>query len=400
MRILEINKYNYPKGGADRHFLDVSALLEFQGNQVAIFSMENSKNEYSVWSKYFVSYVGYNKNDSSLFQKIIGIGRIFYSFKAKRKIRKLLNYFQPEVVHIHNIYHQISFSIISEIKKKGIPIIMTVHDYHLISPDKDEFYEKIGKKYWKFLLFKKYSFKKRLLLVLKSYWENYLDWKNEIDLFISPSQFVSEKLQKWGIAKERIVVLPHFISEAFLEIAKKKEPDNEYAFYFGRILKDKGVPELIETFKKFKGIRLFLAGEIEDDTKIISDENIKYLGKLNKEEIKEYIRNSKFCVSFSRLPETFGLTALESILLGKPFIGLNYGAFSEVIDQGKTGFICENIEEAEKKINEIISGKIIFNENEIIEIAQKKFGQEKYYEKFIKIVKKLTNSVNNATVSS
>ena len=389
MKILEINKYNYPKGGAERHFLDVCSLLKAKGDEVAVFSMENSRNEYSSWDKYFISYVGYNRNDSNLIQKIIGICRIFYSFEAKRKIKKLLNDFQPNIVHIHNIYHQISFSIISEIKKRNIPIIMTVHDYHLISPDKDEFYEKIGKKYWKFLFLKKYSFIKRSFLVLKSYWEDFLDWKNKIDLFISPSQFVSQKLQKGGIKKEKIVVLPHFIPDYFLNTSRKKELSISYAFYFGRISKEKGVPELMETFRNLKDIKLFLAGEIEDDTKIISTENIFYLGSLNKEEIKENIRNSKFCISFSTLPETFGLVALESIALGKPFIGLETGAFREVINQGRTGFVCKNITEAQEKIKQIITKEIIFNEDEITKIAQEKFGQERYYNKFVEIIENI-----------
>ena len=44
MKILEINKFNYVSGGADRHFLDVTALLKSKGHQVAIFSMHNKAN--------------------------------------------------------------------------------------------------------------------------------------------------------------------------------------------------------------------------------------------------------------------------------------------------------------------------------------------------------------------
>lgn len=392
MKILEINKYNYPKGGTDRHFLDMVSLFESRDNKVAVFSMENSQNEFSKWNKYFVSYVGYNKDDSNLIQKIIGVCRMFYSFEAKRKIKKLLDDFKPDVVHIHNIYHQISFSILSEIKKRNIPIIMTVHDYHLISPDKDEFLEKVGRHYWKFLfLSQKYSFPKKLLLLLKSYWEDFLGWKKEIDLFISPSYFVAEKLEKWGIESEKIVCLPHFIPNPSLGENFESQKNSNYAFYFGRISKDKGVPELMETFKGLKNIKLVLAGEIEDDTQIIPADNITYLGKLNKEEIKKHIKNAKFCVSFSKLPETFGLVALESIALGKPFVGLDAGAYKEVIEQGKTGFICKDLEEAKEKISKIVSGEIIFNEAEIACIAQEKFGEEKYHQELMKIIKNATN---------
>ncbi|MDO9231785.1 MAG: glycosyltransferase [bacterium] len=390
MKILEINKYNYPKGGADRHFLDITTLLREKGNEVAIFSMINAKNKTSSWKKYFVSYVGYNKNDSTLLQKIVGVCRMFYSFEARRKIKKILDDFQPDIVHIHNIYHQISFSIIREIKKRNIPIVMTVHDYHLISPDKDEFLENVGRKYWKFIFVsKKYSFSKKILLVLKTYFEDFCGFKKQLDLLVSPSLFVAEKLKKWGIEKEKILILPHFIPNSFLKSIPEKSEGN-YAFYFGRISAYKGVSELMETFRDLKNIKLFLAGEIEDDTRIISSENIIYLGKLNKEEVKRYIKNAKFCVSFSRLPETFGLTALESIALGKPFIGLDAGAYKEIIEQGKNGFICNNITEAKEKISQISTGEITFDEAKIAQIVQEKFGQERYYQEFIEICKNLT----------
>jgi glycosyltransferase involved in cell wall biosynthesis len=388
MKILEINKFNFKKGGADKHFLDVVSLFESHRNEVAVFSMNHLRNEKSKWDKYFLSYVGYNKDDSNLLQKIVGIGRMFYSFSAKRKIRKILNDFKPEIVHIHNIYHQISFSIISEIKKRKIPIVMTVHDYHLISPDREKYYEEIGRRYWKFIfLGKKYNLLKRIILILKSYFEDILNWKSKIDLFVSPSEFVKKRLILSGIDEKKIMVLPHFIpgnKKEDIQEKAKAESSKSYAFYFGRIFKDKGIDEMINTFGNINGIKLLIAGDIEDQTKI-DGKNVEYLGFLDQNKLKNYIENAKFCVSFSRLPETFGLIALESISMGKPFVALDNGAYSEVIDNGKTGFICKDIDEIRKIITAIANDKIIFDENEIREVAKKRFSSDKYYEDILDI---------------
>jgi len=89
MKILEINKFNYRKGGTESHFLELVQLLKSHGHEVAVFSMENKKNDFSPWKKYFVSYVGYNKGDT-LIQKINGLCRMFYSIEARQKIKKLL----------------------------------------------------------------------------------------------------------------------------------------------------------------------------------------------------------------------------------------------------------------------------------------------------------------------
>ncbi|MFZ2226056.1 MAG: glycosyltransferase [Candidatus Moraniibacteriota bacterium] len=385
MKILEVNKFNYVRGGADRHFLDVTRLLKSSGHEVATFSMENSRNLFSPWQKYFVSYVGYNKNDSTLTQKIKGTFRMFYSFEAKTKMRKMLLDFEPDLVHIHNIYHQISYSIIALIKKRGIPIVMTVHDYELISPDREEYLEAVGTKYWKFIVIsKKYSLIKRTILVLRSYFEEFIGWKDNVAFFIAPSQFVAERLISGGIKKEKIVVMSHFISKDATDYSQEKsELGDSYAFYFGRISKEKGALEMIETFRKIEKIKLILAGEVEDDLQITSDKNISYLGYLGRDQLGRYIKNAQFSVSFSRLPETFGLIALESISFGKPFLGFDSGAFGEIIDRGVTGFICKDTVEMEEIIKKMVDGEIRFQKDMVMKVAYEKFGQEKYLKKLI-----------------
>jgi UDP-N-acetylglucosamine:LPS N-acetylglucosamine transferase len=123
MKILEINKYYFVKGGAEKHFFDVIDLLKSAGNEVAVFSMAHNKNRQSEWNKYFVSEVGYT-SEYSFGKKLKGIFRMFYSWEARKKINKVLDEFKPEIVHIHNIYHQLSPAILFEIKKRNIPITL------------------------------------------------------------------------------------------------------------------------------------------------------------------------------------------------------------------------------------------------------------------------------------
>ncbi|MFZ2835523.1 MAG: glycosyltransferase, partial [Candidatus Moraniibacteriota bacterium] len=355
MKILEINKFNYAKGGADRHFLDVVSLLKLAGHSVAIFSMKSPHNLFSPWQKYFVSYVGYNQNDSTFWQRIKGVFRMFYSFEAKIKIRKLLADFQPDIVHIHNIYHQISPSILSEIKKKNIPIVMTVHDYKLICPNYLlQNWEQLGEhRYWKFIYNKSFknSFLKSFLVLSEFLLHKYLDiYAKNIDKYICPSVFLKNKLVADGIAENKIIVLPHFL----LPTEKNNEPEvktEKYAFYFGKIAEDKNVFELIDLFENNKNIRLYLAGVLEDGFEFKKHSQIKYLGALNKVDLKKYIENARFIVSGSKLPETFGLIALEALSFGKPFIGYDTGAYSEIIENNKTGFLCQDPAQFKEKLD-------------------------------------------------
>ena len=395
MKILEVNKFNYVKAGADKHFLDLVQLLRFQGHEVAVFSMENSRNEFSPWMKYFVSYVGYGKNDT-LYQKIKGTFRIFYSFEAKRKIKKLLDDFQPDVVHIHNIYHQISPSILPEIKKRKIPIVMTVHDYKLICPN----YllqcggKNVGELSWQgFIRNKcfKNSYLKSALAVAETKFHKYLDiYDKNIDLYISPSEFTKNKLIAGGIKENKIIVLPHFIaSRNYCEVSQV-DIYQPYAFYFGRISKDKGADKMIKMFLEMPNINLYLAGKLEDGIKIPKVDNIKYLGFLNSEKLEKYIQHSSFVVSFSRLPETFGLIALEAMGFGKPFLGYSGRAFDEIVKNNQEGFLCQNDEEMKKNIETLIRDRglqILFSRNALDRAKQ--FSSEEFYRR----IKSVFNSL-------
>ncbi|HCU70993.1 MAG TPA: hypothetical protein DIC35_04590 [Candidatus Moranbacteria bacterium] len=394
MKILEVNKFNYVQGGADKHFLDLVNLLKVKGNEVAVFSMENPKNEFSPWKKYFVSYVGYGKNDSWQ-EKLIGAFRMFYSFEAKRKIKKMLDDFQPDIVHIHNIYHQISPSILGEIKKRKIPIVMTVHDYKLICPNyllqcNGNTWDESGKnKYMDFVRHKcfKNSYLKSLLVCLEFCWHKYCNsYDKNIDRYIVPSQFTKTKLIAAGFRRDKIEILPLFIREPDYCEMFKIEIKEKFAIHFGRLSKEKGVDRLIEIFKNFPEIKLYLAGNIEGDLEIPDLPNIKHIGFLKQIELERYVKNSLFVVSPSRLPETFGLIALEAIKNGKPFIGFQSGAFSEIIEDDREGYLCQNEQEMHERIALLSRDeglRVLFSRQALEK--SKKFNSEDCYIKIIKL---------------
>ncbi len=398
MKILEINKFFYPQGGADKHFLDVIDLLKEKGHKVAVFSMKDPRNIQTYWEKYFVSHVGYS-SDESIWEKFFGIFRIFYSFEAKKKIRQLLIDFRPDIVHIHNIYHQISPSILGEIKKKNIPIVMTVHDYNLICPNYNFFFsgtdwQTLGKfRSLKFLWKKgfKDSYFKSLWALLE-YWWNKINktYEKNINLFIAPSYFLKNKLVQGGMMAEKIVVLPHFGKGMSSDIL----PEKNAVFHFGRLSRSKGTQDIIDIFKELPGVELRLAGNMEEDLIFGNCPNIKYLGFLSQNEIQKEIQSSMFVISASRLPETFGLVSLETLENGKSFVALETGAYSEIIENGKEGYLCQNLTELKEKII-LLSGDSRLQQemNKNALEKAKKFNRDIYYQKFMK---RLTFLVENA----
>ena len=176
--------------------------------------------------------------------------------------------------------------------------------------------------------------------------------------------------------------------------AEREKNDNrlkeKYVFHFGSLSKEKGVDKLIKIFQKLPEVNLYLAGRIAGDLKIPEAENIKYIGFLNPKKLENYIENSLFVISLSRLPETFGLIALETLTNGKPFIGYAGGSFAEIVENEKTGYLCQNEKEIVEKIKKLACDeglRILFSRN-ALERA-KDFESSKYYGKIMEIFQEL-----------
>ena len=183
MRILQVNKFFYLKGGSEVYLFSLIEELKELGHSVAEFAMFDERNHGSQWSKYFVSAVDYEAKKIS--EKFKAAGRIIYSIEAKKNIGTLLDEFRPDLVHLHIFQHQISASILPEIKTRNIPIIYTAHDLKSICPN----YKMLahgsiceackGHNYWQCFLKKcvKDSFLKSFINMFEMYfhhWRKYL----------------------------------------------------------------------------------------------------------------------------------------------------------------------------------------------------------------------------------
>src|SRR5262249_32308608 len=60
--------------------------------------------------------------------------RTVYSIDARREMNRLLSTESVDLAHLHNIYHHLSPAILAPLRRRGIPVVMTVHDFKLVCP--------------------------------------------------------------------------------------------------------------------------------------------------------------------------------------------------------------------------------------------------------------------------
>lgn len=405
MKILLVNKFHYLKGGSEKYYFDLAKLLQEHGHEVAFFSMQDEKNIKTDCKEYFVENSDMNSKNPLKALDII------YSKKNKKVMEKALDEFKPDIVHLNNFQRQLSASIIKPIKKRNIPIVFTAHDLQAICPaivmldNEKNICEKCLKgKYLNCIKGKcvKNSGLKSILGAIEGkYYRSKKIYSKGIDKIITPSEFYKKKLEEDGISSGKIEALHNFID---LDDYNVKTEDEGYALYYGRIIKEKGILNLIKAFKDIKNAKLYIAGDGPDIEKVKKyihknnmEESVKLLGFLSSDKVKEYVRKARFIVVPSIWYENCPYSVLETLAIGKPIIGSNLGGIPELVKDNETGLIYNynNVKELEERMNKLFNNKEIalqFGKN-AKEIAKKDFSKNEYYNKIINIYEGVIKNV-------
>lgn len=357
MNILLVNKYHFAKGGADRAYLDMGAMLERAGHSVAYFSMKHSKNLPTPWERYFVSGIDYENSDRlGLSEKIRAAKNIIWNREAEQSMSRLLDEFHPDIVHMHNIYHQLSPSILRPIKKRGIPIIMTLHDYKLVSPNYSLFARgKIWEEtkngtYWTCVRDRcvKDSYAKSIVCAAEAYVYKWIGAYHAIQTFLSPSKFLIEKFKEFGFTHP-IEYFPNPLVP-FPEDFSEMMPAKDAPFLFlGRLSAEKGIDTLLRGMREYSGpSKLFIAGEgpERENLEALTEElgigdRIRFLGYLSGSELEVTRKLAKAILIPSRWYENMPYVLTESLGAGKIVVAADRGGIPERIRHGENGFLFD-----------------------------------------------------------
>lgn len=351
MKILLLNKYHYIVGGTERYYFDLEKLLVKHGHTVAFFSMQHPKNEPTVWEQHFVSNILYK--NIGFVKGLIIFFRMLYSTEAKQKISSLLDVFKPDVAHVHNIYHHISPSILFELKKRNIPVIYTLHDYHLLTPSIVFFHngkicnlsqqDNILR-----LLFHKCvqdSFFATLAtsLCLKIH-TAFGMYTNNVDFFISPSAFMKQKHIDNGFNREKIIRLQNYVACRSLTSSQTKT--GTYVLFMGDSLRNKGLSTVLQVAKHLPSVNFRVIVRKHDTwtqktQKYLFPKNIRAVEFLSKLKLRILIRKSAFVLVPSLWYENQPYTILESFAMGKPVVASNIGGIPELVKHNETGLLFE-----------------------------------------------------------
>lgn len=368
MKILLGNKFFFLNGGSERVFFQERAFLLEKRHSVIDFSMTDKRNFTSPYSDYFIPFIDYHEAES-LSKKISQIGSFIHSNTAVNNVGKLVKKKDIEIAHLHNVYHQLTPSIIPALKNDGVKVVLTLHDTKLICPsylslkNGDICTDCEGKNFLKpFISNCQNSRIKGLLFATEAYFHKWKGSYGAVDLFISPSKFLADLASK-RIPKEKIRVVKNGID---LKLYQPHFGDEGYGLYFGRLSREKGVKTLLKAHagmdKKYP-LKIVGTGPLEDELKQKFPE-ADFMGYRSGEELNDLIKNAAFVVVPSEWYENCSMVVLEAMAYGKPVIGSRIGGIPEQVEDGKTGLLFEmgNFGELARKIKILAEDKELHKE--------------------------------------
>lgn len=363
MKILFVNKFLHPNGGSETYIFELGKQFSVMGHQVQYFGMQHENRIVGNHAESYIDNMDFHGNG---LEKLLYPFKIIYSLEARKKIRKVLDDFEPDVVHLNNINFQITPSIIYEIRKwekrigRKVKIIFTAHDYQWVCPNHMMIIPSSGERCFKckgghFVNCTKNrclhnSKIKSLLATIEAVLYYRLKTYEKVDTIICPSQFMEEQLKTYDGIKDKLMVLHNFMIGDKKENSTKDdgtktiqncnvlfEKTNRYVLYFGRFSEEKGIRTLLQVCKELSHIPFKFAGGGPLEAEVSGVSNVENCGFLQGEELRKLISEASFSVFTSEWYENCPFSVMESQWYGTPIIASDIGGVPELVQDGITG---------------------------------------------------------------
>lgn len=250
-----------------------------------------------------------------------------------------------DVAHVHNFFPLLSPSLHAGLARRGVAVVQTLHNYRLLCAnalllrDGRSCEECVSQGPWNAVRHGCYRGSRLQTAVwadMVAYHRRRGTWRDDVDVFTTPSAFAKRKLLAAGLPGERTHVLPNPVADP-----GEPGPPGEGALYVGRLSAEKGVDLLIQAWRELSGapLRIVGNGPCEAALRRLAEDvpGISFLGALSRERVREAMASCAFVVVPSRAYEVFPMVALEAFASGRPVVAPTPGALAEVVEPSASG---------------------------------------------------------------
>lgn len=330
MKILQVhNSYLYA-GGEDRVVAVEAGALRDAGDEVVVARVANP------------SRVGAQSGNLAFAP---------WNPKSARWMASMVDKHTPDLAHVHNTWYRLSPSVINALKRRSVPVVMTVHNYRMMCANAVFFRDGspctdcLGRQPWRSVVHRCYrdsaaqSFIAAGTIVIN---RSMNTWENGVDRFVVSTKFVEDRLIEAGFPRDRMRIVPPLIPDA----GPRTQPPSASSavVYVGRVDQGKGLETVFEAWRRMPApFELLVVGEgpLRASFEALEVPRVRFLGWRDRADVEQILRTSRAMVFPSAYFETLGLSLAEGLAAGLPVIAGSVGTRPEVLGNDGAGWLVE-----------------------------------------------------------
>jgi glycosyltransferase involved in cell wall biosynthesis len=324
--VLLVNNFGYISGGADTHCFRLYDALAARGHEVRLLA---TRSDYNVVTEgAFVSCSVTHETRHSL--RPAARARValkaIWNREAYTATKRLIDEFQPDVVHAHKLYPQLSCAPLVAARRVGTPVVQTLQDYEFVSASALDDSGGILDRHED-----RFSF--RILndatFVVRRFVHRPL-----VTRWVAVSEYVAGVYARAGI---QTTIVPNFVDP----MARPAPPPGPAAAarsgiaFIGRLRPEKGVATVIRLAAVLRDVSVTLAGwgPLADEVRSAAAEmpNLTFLGRLDQEGVGRLLRSARVMVMPSEWSEPGALSVLDAFVEGTPVVTFDRGGAADYV---------------------------------------------------------------------
>lgn len=266
-----------------------------------------------------------------------------WSRESVREVSTLIKDVDPTVVHVHSLFPVLSPAVIRECSKRGLPVVMTLHNFRLAClpatflRDGRICEDCLGHVPWRGVVHRCYRQSRAAsAAVCASLGVHRTTGTFEsVSLFLAVSEFIRRKHIECGLDANRILVKPNFVAPS----TRREGPGSSFAV-IGRLSYEKGVDTVL---RAGSSVPLTVIGDGPDRSALSRNaaSSVTFVGTMEPGEVVNALASVRAVLVPSRCYEGQPRVILEAFSAGVPVVASRIGGLPELIEHGVNGLLVE-----------------------------------------------------------
>lgn len=316
-------------------------------------------------------------------------------------IRRAVETFSPDVVHVHNTFPLISPAIFHAIPERTARV-MTLHNYRLLCPAAIPMRE--GRLCTDCIQTRSVAPALRhgcyrgsrlatVPLALSVALHRRLGtWDEQVDAFIALSGFQRDIMVEGGLPAEKVHLKPNFVAGPS-EVCRWKDRPG-YVVFVGRLSEEKGLRTLLQAWRDWGAqateLRIVGNGPLRNELESFARElKVSFLGYLSAEQTRQQIARADLLVLPSEGVESFGMVVCEALAHGTPAVVSRLGPLPSLVMEGGCGMVFEagNAPDLLSKIQAALADRVLLERMGGLarDVYERRYTQERGYDLLLDI---------------